>query len=529
MAPSMSNSERPNPADIDVAAVPRAVATPPPIVARPPLVVVHKALAADQPQGWPKLLRRRDPLGRRQWTSSFVASTAFHALLLVLLGWIAASGLRSDHEGPLIVAAMRWQEPSLQAALESETVRRSEDSLDLEDTVRVDKLVDVSAAESGEKAPSPRVEVFATLAEAFSSRDLLVRIERGTSGSLDGRSDVLRQRLVREAGGTPGSEEAVRRGLRWLAAHQRPGGSWHFNHQDGPCRGYCSHPGKVGSTTAATALALLPFLGAGQTHVNGEYQETVRSGLNYLCKRMQQTDLGGDLQEGTMYGQGLATIALCEAYAMTRDQALEPYCREAIRFIVSAQHKEGGGWRYTPREPGDTTVTGWQLMALKSGQLTYMPVPSQTMSDVSRFLDGVQSYDGSNYGYQTSGEEPTTTAIGLLCRMYLGWRRDHPSLVRGVGYLSRRGTSPTDMYYNYYATQVLHHFGGQHWVKWNERMRDYLVATQATEGHESGSWYLPDKHGDSGGRLYNTAMAIMTLEVYYRYMPLYGPRSVDDF
>jgi hypothetical protein len=59
-------------------------------------------------------------------------------------------------------------------------------------------------------------------------------------------------------------------------------------------------------------------------------------------------------------------------------------------------------------------------------------------------------------------------------------------------------------------------------------MRDYLVKSQATDGHEAGSWYFDESHASHGGRLYTTAMATMTLEVYYRYMPLYQESFVDQ-
>ena len=111
-------------------------------------------------------------------------------------------------------------------------------------------------------------------------------------------------------------------------------------------------------TTAATAIALLPFLGAGYTHTEGEYQDLVDRGLYYLVRRSLRTPNGSDLQEGTMYAQGLATIALCEAYAMTEDPGLKGYAQGAIDFVCYAQDRKGGGWRYTPGEPGDTTSLG---------------------------------------------------------------------------------------------------------------------------------------------------------------------------
>jgi hypothetical protein len=235
---------------------------------------------------------------------------------------------------------------------------------------------------------------------------------------------------------------------------------------------------------------------------------------------------GGDFQEGTMYGQGLAAIALCEAYALSKDELLHLPAQQAIDFIVQTQHFRGG-WRYFPGQPGDTTVLGWQWMALKSGQMAGLNVPRETLQRAGQFLDGVQSDDGSTYGYQGPEVERSPTAIGLLCRMYSGWRRNDPRLVRGVARLAAWGPSYDDMYFNYYATQVLHHQEGPEWPAWNERLREHLIASQAKSGHEAGSWHFADPHTSPGGRLCDTALALMVLEVYYRHLPLYGMKAVD--
>ena len=121
-----------------------------------------------------------------------------------------------------------------------------------------------------------------------------------------------------------------------------------------------------------------------------------------------------------------------------------------------------------------------------------------------------------------------TTAVGLLCRMYLGWKKDEPALERGVQRLSKMGPSPSNMYYNYYATQVMRHFGGEPWEKWNVKMRDQLVNTQSKNGHMKGSWFINGGHGKRAGRLYSTSMAPMMLEVYYRHMPIYGKQAAEE-
>jgi hypothetical protein len=88
------------------------------------------------------------------------------------------------------------------------------------------------------------------------------------------------------------------------------------------------------------------------------------------------------------------------------------------------------------------------------------------------------------------------------------------------------------MYYNYYATQVLHHVEGPEWKKWNDVMREQLIKTQErAEGPLKGSWLLKGDHGaERGGRIYCTAMCAMTLEVYYRHLPIYRKQaSEQDF
>ncbi|MDX1965157.1 MAG: prenyltransferase/squalene oxidase repeat-containing protein [Pirellulales bacterium] len=347
-------------------------------------------------------------------------------------------------------------------------------------------------------------------------------------GGLSGAGRAERRQRAREVGATAESESAVELALAWLANHQRPDGSWRFDHTDGACDGTCANPGTHASTTAATSLALLAFYGANYNHLDGKYAKVINNGLYYLGSRMLVTPHGGDLQEGTMYAQGMAAITLCEAYALTGDATLRGYAERAIQFVIYAQDRQGGGWRYTPGAPGDLTVTGWQLMALKSAQMAGLEVPSPVFHQVNKFLDSVQVDQGAGYGYKSPQRRDSTTAVGLLSRMYLGWKQDHPALVRGIAALEKTGPAPADMYYNYYATQVLMHHGGHAWQRWNPRMREYLLAQQVKTGHAAGSWYFPNQHGDEGGRLFNTVLATLTLEVYYRHQPLYQSAAVES-
>jgi hypothetical protein len=216
-------------------------------------------------------------------------------------------------------------------------------------------------------------------------------------------------------------------------------------------------------------------------------------------------------------------MAVCEAYGLTSDPGLRNPAQRALNYIIDAQSAEGG-WRYGRRQAGyDTSVCGWQLMALKSGQMSGLTVPPATLKRCNLWLDAAGVPDGGAYGYCSRGEGVNTTAVGLLCRQYLGWGPRNPGLTAGVKRLQTWRPQPANMYFSYYATQVMHHMGGNAWELWNPAMRDGLIAAQdqgkdPTHPHQKGSWNHP---GSYAGRIMDTSLSLLTLEVYYRHLPLY--------
>jgi hypothetical protein len=358
-------------------------------------------------------------------------------------------------------------------------------------------------------------------------------------GGFSGRSGATRKQVLEEGGGNTESEAAVARGLKWMANHQAPDGHWSLDGFN--VHGHCNCNGFGAKyDIAATAFGLLPFLGAGETHLstgkNSAYAKVVGKGLNYLMAK-QQSD--GQFS-ANMYEHGLATIAICEAYGLTADNKLKQPAQRALNFIASAQ-SEAGGWRYGAKQPGfDTSVAGWQLMALKSGQMSGLSVPKETFTRCDKWLDAAMDRNTYGYGYASSGSGVTTSAVGLLCREYRGWGPKTPQLAEGMKILEANPPAWGNMYYYYYATQVMHHFGGDGWKLWNDGlkqnkktgkwekvgtgMRDLLIAKQEKDQtkHSFGSWSpAGDVHGGAGGRIMITSMCLLTLEVYYRHLPLY--------
>ena len=363
--------------------------------------------------------------------------------------------------------------------------------------------------------------------------------------------ESFNRRVMRTKGGTPATEagtvgpdteEAIEIGLAYLANTQKGDGSWSLQ----------GHGENVllRSNTAATGLCLLAFQGAGYTHRQHQHAVTISRGIEFLLNQ-QQTN--GDLyvpedavsnQNVAFYSHGIAALALCEAYGMTQDPDLKEPAQRCLDFVISTQHTERGGWRYAAQVSSDTSVTGWMMMALKSGQLSGLEVPDETYQGIQRWLGISQvpqqpdRYRYNPYAPDTPSQRhgrtatPTMTSVGMLMRMYSGWRRDNEAMKSAAEYLlqfpPQIGTikSPQrDTYYWYYATQVMFHMGGEYWDRWNRSLNPILINSQVKEGVNAGSWEpmgaIPDRWAAHAGRLYVTTMNLLNLEVYYRHLPIY--------
>ena len=357
-----------------------------------------------------------------------------------------------------------------------------------------------------------------------------------TSAMFSGRRGPSRDRLVRREGGSKESEQAVERGLDWIARHQRADGGWALDTSYACVEPVCPPRSAMTTDTAATGLALLPLLAAGHTHTeSGPYQKNVRAGLRWLVKSQQPNGalyVGGD-GITPLYSHAIATMALCEAYGLTHDPGLRRPASRAVRFLEMAQ-AANGGWRYQMNMPGDTSVFGWAIFALRSANMAEVSVPRRMIARASGYLNAAAADgEGSRYSYTPgSGPTITMTAEALVARQILGWPRDHPGLQGGASIVADDLQSPSNrnIYYWYYATQLLHNLDDDRWSIWNPKIRAALIATQVRgEGCDRGSWdpTIPesDAWGTRAGRLYQTSLSLLTLEVYYRYLPLYRDRG----
>jgi hypothetical protein len=425
---------------------------------------------------------------------------------------------------------------------------------DAQELVRSSHIVSTAGA----VARTSEIVVRVSRGEGFLPRELTQELGQlgplTRQGGFGGRTTMASKQALMDAyGGTPESERAVAAGLFWLHKHQQADGRWFlwdYARGHAGCDCFLEMESDVlDYDTAGTSFALLPFLGAGITHKSApefppptttemveDYKKTVEKGLKFLVAKQNKSNdpkKSGYLGDN-IYSHALGTMVLCEAYALTQDEDLKVPASRAIGYILRAQHPSGGGWRYSFQTPGDMSVTGWMFLAIRTAQLAGLTVESTPLTRSERFIDscaaGPPEARLSQYSY-TPDQPPklAMTAAGLLTREYLKWDRDNPDLVAGSEYLMKQmppesGTSLGAMYTYYYATQVLHHREGSDFDLWNHRMREHLIRTQERKGHQTGSWSPQGvDQGAKGGRLYATSLALMTLEVYYRHLPMYTP------
>jgi hypothetical protein len=350
----------------------------------------------------------------------------------------------------------------------------------------------------------------------------------GIPGTMAGRmGGTARAQAMQMNGGKKESEEAVLKGLRWLVKSQNPDGSW----------------GK-GYRSAMTGFAMLSFLGHGETPVSAEFGPSIQKGLDWLLTNGKKFDgklsMEKEFTGPGVYAHAIAAYGLGEYYTMTKDERVVELLKQAVGYIVKGQADDDGGWNYgynnsrTVRPASDTSVTGWQIQALKAAHLSGLNIDGvdnaldKAMLDLKR----VQGPKGG-FGYMQKADSYSLTGVGVLCTYF--WKQEKDEMIRkGVefmmdetkkenGYPVKYKDDKANLYAWYYNTQACLMVGGAAWNTWNRMFQTEIVKAQSPDG----SW--PPMPGKSTGNLqqdvdrdgpfYRTGLCILMLEVYYRYMP----------
>jgi hypothetical protein len=506
----------PGPDDSAWAGLPRSGREP--VIVAPSFQIATETYFSEPPDAdpfsWRSLRDRIDRFVRRSPPLTVSISLHVIALLLLALWVVRGEPPRTPRLELSFTSSLPAEEPGVNVKVEQEPEPPPEPE---------PVPADLPPVANPQAAPAPVATDTKGPEKAADAR-----VPAPVVGSLlQGRDVGKREALVRAFGGTIETEEAVALALDWLAKQQRTDGLWSLT-------GPYADGGSQENQLAATALSLLAFQGAGNLPTEGKHRAVVARGWRRLLQR--QTPDGRFNFElplhHTLYSHAQATIALCELYGMTRDAAYEVPARRAVAYCLAAQGPNGG-WRYQPGQDGDLSVSGWFMMALKSGQMAGIDVPPEAFAGIGRLLDTLAVDGGSRSGYiverpggPPAQVSPAMSAEGLLCRQYLGWTAREPRLAAGLELLVARPldfAGERDFYGWYYIAQVAHHAGGTAWDRWNDSMRAVLPKAQLRAGPNKGSWDPGgDRWGSVGGRLYATCFCTFMLEVYYRHLPLYA-------
>ncbi|MHC4914944.1 MAG: prenyltransferase/squalene oxidase repeat-containing protein [Planctomycetota bacterium] len=360
----------------------------------------------------------------------------------------------------------------------------------------------------------------------------------GMAGCFGYRGGGGRKRAVARFGGSKATESAVEAALRWLKRHQEADGSWDGTKYEGG-QNVCG--GRIVSNVSVTALAVLAFLGAGHTHKSGNFRDTVKRGVDWL--KSKQLAEGAFVRAGSgyqVYDHCIGTLALAEAYGMTNDPELQPAAQKGVDYVLEIQEPYSGwhhgSWR-------SVSVVGWAVMALKSAKVAGLRVDGKGFQGATNRLDELTDAETGKVGYARRGQYSygrglVMTGVGMVSRQFMGVRNDDPVLRKGAEQLltdlpkweprSAPQSSVQNLYHWYYGTLAMFQMGGEPWRKWNATLKPTLVNNQCKGGpldgslnDKDGSWDPYAGWGPTAGRVYSTALGALTLEVYYRYLPMY--------
>ncbi|MEN8148953.1 MAG: prenyltransferase/squalene oxidase repeat-containing protein [Planctomycetota bacterium] len=377
------------------------------------------------------------------------------------------------------------------------------------------------------------------------SSNAAIGVGGGAGGALGGRGG---NENLKAYGGGRTTRNAADLGLKWLKDHQDRDGYWDcdgfMKHDQVPP--VCDGAGQALYDPGVSGLALLAFLGAGQTHRHGDYKKTVKTGLRYLKQVQDPEGCFGPRTDGHyVYNHAIAAMAMAEAYGMTGSVLFKQSAQQAIDFIHKAQNPYLA-WRYGVRpQDNDSSVTGWMIMALKSAKVSGLRVSQDAFDGCRAWIEKATEPEYGRVGYTARGTGParpegmmdqwpadkseSLTAVGILARIFTGEDpRKSEVIGKGVDLCLKalpvwdEESGSIDMYYWYYATLGLFQVGGDAWDKWNDAMKPAIIDSQRKDQVSfKGSWDPAGPWGHAGGRVYSTAVMVMCMEVYGRYSRLF--------
>ncbi|MHC4944716.1 MAG: prenyltransferase/squalene oxidase repeat-containing protein [Planctomycetota bacterium] len=482
----------------------------------------------------------------------FLVSIIIHAVIGLIIMNIDWRTISSDENR---IIQSQYEQEELEPLPEEEIEDEEQEMEEIEEIIEDPTVTDEEISEEELLEDDNPIEEF----DGKNVNDII-----GVGGGAGSRFGGKYRRRAQKKSGTA-TQKAVEMGLEWLAKHQDPEGFWDcdgFHYQDDPKYPRSTGPGAALNDVGCTGLALLAFLGAGNTPTEGQYKKHVRKGVKYLCDIQNPEDGCLPLKEGEtyMYNHAIGTLALTEAYGLSGWAPLKKFAKRALEYIHNTKNP-GMAWRYNDGDPdpvnqNDVSVTGWMIMCLASAKDFKLPFDKADIADSLAYIEMMTDPQTGRTGYKQrgslssrqSGENEiwpaqygeSMTAVAMLCRVWCGNILDNLDaqedwLNKGAELLAKltpkwgedsEGRFYMDYYYWYYGSYAMYQMGGKYWDGWRKDMTTAIVDHQiSAAGNELGSWDPQvDPWGDEGGRVYSTALCVLCLEVFYRYDKVLGSR-----
>lgn len=309
--------------------------------------------------------------------------------------------------------------------------------------------------------------------------------------------------------------KAVQSGLAYLAKTQTPDGNW-ANSRDG-----ATYP------VSMAALAGMAFLANGNTTSRGPYAENVRRTVHYILGNVQANGLicsAAQEQGRPMYGHGFSMLFLASAYGMETDDRTRAAMRKTIEKAIdlTARGQSNiGGWTYIPGGGDEGSVTVTQIQGLRAAQNAGFTVPKGTIEEAVRYLERCrQPGGGIEYSFGSGSGPRLAISAAAISTLYNAGDYDSKLADECLAYVWKQFRDSKEdwnafghgFYAHLYAAQAFYQAGDEYWDDYFPGARDKIVAMQVKDG----SW-----NGDGIGPVYGTAVALVILQLPYKFLPIY--------
>lgn len=515
------------------------------------------------------MMAEEDKKLRKKAIVSWVLSGAMHMIVMLMIGTIAFASMNVEEEAPpvrvsiLPVPPVKTIEDDKKKFVDEITdplnIVEHDQEVTADKTIisDIDEVVTeiTSEDENNSKDAKGREEAVSDSELGGNGAFIAIGPGGGGKGLYGRRTGGGDKRVIGKAFGphSKGVTTTLDAALRWLKKHQSENGMWSAANYFQNCPGDLKcEPGKGanGGDEAMTGYAVLCFLGAGYDHKTpNKYKQVVNKGIEWILANQKPDGLIGNRN----YEHPVAAMALVEAYGMTNDPALREPSQKAINIIIARQSLDpkaadkeyaGLGWDYINQNASrnDSSVTGWNVMALKSAHASGISVQN-SLEGSKKWLEGAWKAanpnwaklsdpykDTSIFPYVWNANEGTTqkdhlSFIGALCAVFLGHRDGDIMLESMLNDMDKRwldtGKYKDNAYAIYYASLAAFQ-SGDHWKKWRDAYVPYLIDTQWKEDAgecKSGTWNYgkQDFHGSETSRVLIHCYYTLSLEVAIRY------------